>query len=70
MERRIPTAAKLTTSDEPPALTKGSVMPVMGSRLTTTAMLMKACTSNQPVMPVASRPPKVSGALRAMRRPW
>ena len=70
IERRIPTAAKLTTSDEPPALTNGRVMPVMGSRLTTTPMLTKACTSSQAVMPVASRPPNVSGAPRAMRMPW
>ena len=70
MDSRIPTAAKLTTSDEPPALTNGSVMPVMGSRLTTTPMLMKAWTSSQAVIPVASRPPNVSGALSATRRPW
>ena len=30
MDSRIPTAAKLTTSDEPPELTNGSVMPVIG----------------------------------------
>lgn len=56
-------------SDEPPALTKGRVMPVTGMRLTTTAMLMKAWAVSQTVMPAASRPPNVSGALRAMRMP-
>ena len=69
MDRRMPTAAKLTMSDEPPSLTNGSVMPVMGSRLTTTAMLMKAWKTSQAVMPMAIRPPKVSGALSAMRLP-
>ena len=38
----MPAAAKLTTSDEPPALMNGSVMPVTGSSATTTAMLMNA----------------------------
>jgi hypothetical protein len=42
MDRRIPTAARTTTSEVPPLLRKGSGMPVMGMRLTTTAMLMKA----------------------------
>ena len=70
MERRIPTAAKLTMSEEPPSLTKGSVMPVIGSWLTTTPMFTKACSVSQDVMPVASRPPNESGALRATRMPW
>ena len=37
-------------SDEPPSLTNGSVMPVMGIRLTTTAMLMKAWKASQAVI--------------------
>ncbi len=65
----MPTAAKLITSDEPPALMNGSEMPVIGSRATTTPMLMKAWTHSQAVMPVASRPPKVSGARSAIRIP-
>jgi len=69
IERRIPTAAKLTTSDEPPALTKGSVMPVMGTSTTTTPMLMKAWNTSQAVMPVASSAPKVSGAPSATLTP-
>jgi len=60
---------KLTTSDEPPALTNGRVMPVIGSRTTTTPMLMKACSTSQAVMPAASRAPKVSGAESATRTP-
>ena len=42
IDSRIPTAAKLTSNDELPELTKGSVMPVSGSRWTTTPMLMNA----------------------------
>lgn len=42
IESRTPAAAKLTSSEEPPALMNGSVMPVTGSSATTTAMLMNA----------------------------
>lgn len=42
IESRTPAAAKLTSSDDPPALMNGSVMPVTGSSATTTAMLMNA----------------------------
>ena len=38
----MPIAAKLMTSDEPPAETNGSGMPVTGISPTTTAMLMNA----------------------------
>ena len=69
MERRIPTAAKLTTSDEPPMLTNGRVMPVIGSSDTTTPMLMKAWSVIQDVMPMASSAPNVSGAPSAIRMP-
>ena len=62
-------AAKETSSDDPPALRKGSVMPVIGSSTTTTPMLMNACSVSQPVMPAASSAPNVSGAESAMRRP-
>ena len=50
-------------------LRKGSGMPVMGMRLTTTAMLMKAWKVSQAVMPSAISPPKVSGAFMATRIP-
>ena len=45
------------TSDDPPAETNGSGMPVTGSSPTTTAMLMKAWMQIQPVTPAASRAP-------------
>ena len=57
------------TSDEPPRLMNGSVMPVIGRRATTTPMLMNAWTHSQAVIPAASRPPKVSGARSAIRIP-
>jgi hypothetical protein len=69
IDRRTPTAAKLTTSEVPPALTNGSVMPVTGRRATTTPMLMNAWTHSQIVIPAASRPPNASGACRAVRIP-
>ena len=42
IDSSTPAAAKLTSSDEPPALMNGSVMPVTGRSATTTAMLMNA----------------------------
>lgn len=69
MDRRIPTAAKLTTSDDPPEETNGSVMPVMGSSETTTPMLMSAWSVSHAVMPIASSAPNVSGAPSATRTP-
>lgn len=65
----MPTAAKLTRSDEPPAETNGSGMPVTGIRPTTTAMLMNAWMVIQAVIPAASSAPNVSGAPRAVRMP-
>jgi hypothetical protein len=62
IDSSTPAAAKLTSSDEPPALMNGSVMPVTGSSATTTAMLMNAWKHSQAVIPAASRAPKVSGA--------
>lgn len=57
------------TSDEPPALMNGRVIPVTGSRATTTAMLMNAWRHSQAVMPVARSAPNVSGARIAVRIP-
>ena len=65
----MPTAAKLTTSDDPPAETNGSGMPVTGMSPTTTAMLMNAWMQIQPVIPAARRAPKVSGAPSDVRMP-
>lgn len=69
IESRTPMAAKLTTSEVPPALTNGSVMPVTGSSATTTPMLMNAWKHSQIVIPAARSAPKVSGARRAVRIP-
>ena len=69
IERRIPTAAKLMMSDEPPALRNGRVIPVMGTSVTTTAMLMNAWMHSQPVIPAAWSAPNVSGAASATRTP-
>ena len=65
----MPTAAKLMTSDEPPAETNGSGMPVTGTSPTTTAMLMKAWMQIQAVIPAASSAPNVSGAPSDVRMP-
>jgi len=54
IDSRIPIAAKLMMRDEPPALMNGRVMPVIGTSVTTTAMLMKAWMHSHPVMPAAS----------------
>ena len=56
-------------SDDPPALMNGSVIPVIGSRATTTPMLMNAWRHSQAVMPAASSAPNVSGAASAIRTP-
>ena len=65
----MPIAAKLMTSDEPPAETNGSGMPVTGISPTTTAMLMNAWMQIQPVIPAASSAPNVSGAPSDVRMP-
>lgn len=67
MDSRIPTAARLMVSADPPALMKGSGMPVTGSRAATTIMLTNACTTSHVVIPHATRPEKVSGAVIAIR---
>ena len=61
---------RVIASDDPPALTNGSVMPVTGTSATTTPMLMNAWMHTQAARPAASRPPNVSGAARAIRMPW
>ena len=42
-------------------------MPVTGSSAVTTIMLMKACTTSHVVMPQATSPLNVSGAVMAIR---
>jgi len=56
--------------DDPPALTKGSVIPVTGRSATTTPMLMNAWMQIQAVTPAARSAPNVSGAPSAIRIPW
>lgn len=65
----MPTAAKLTINDEPPAETNGSGMPVTGISPTTTPMLTNAWMLIQAVIPAASRAPNVSGAPSEVRIP-
>jgi hypothetical protein len=60
---------RVIASDEPPALTNGSVIPVTGSSATTTPMLMNAWTQIQAVIPAARSAPNVSGAPSAIRMP-
>ena len=48
----------------------GNGMPVTGRSAVTTIMLMQAWATSQVVIPAASRPENVSGALIAMRKPW
>ena len=61
--------SRLMSSDEPPALTNGSGMPLVGSRPSTTLMLKNACTAIIVVRPSARNAPKRSGARIAVRRP-
>jgi hypothetical protein len=60
---------RATQSDEPPYEMNGSVMPVIGSRLATTAMFTHAWNTSQAVMPVAMSAPVASGARSAIRTP-
>lgn len=61
---------RVIASDDPPALTNGSVIPVTGTSATTTPMLMNAWMHTQAVIPAARRPPNVSGADSAILIPW
>jgi hypothetical protein len=47
----------------------GRVMPVIGTRLATTAMFTHAWNTSQVVMPVAISAPITSGARSAIRTP-
>jgi len=58
-----------TQSDDPPYEMNGSVIPVIGTRLATTAMLTQAWKTSHVVMPAASSAPVASGARSAMRMP-
>lgn len=67
IDSRMPTAARLMVSADPPALMKGRGMPVTGISAVTTMMLMNAWPTSHVVMPHATRPEKVSGAVMAIR---
>ena len=69
IDSRMPTAARLMVSAEPPALMKGSGMPVTGISAVTTIMLTQAWTRSHVVMPHATSPENVSGAVMAIRYP-
>jgi hypothetical protein len=53
----IPIADSVTISDDPPKLTNGSGMPVIGRSPVTAAMLMTACERIIDVSPAASSLP-------------
>mgnify|MGYP003694772875 CR=1 FL=1 len=59
----------LISSDEPPKLTNGSGMPLVGSRPSTTLMLKNAWTTIIAVRPSARNAPNRSGARIAVRSP-
>jgi len=65
----MPTAAKLMTRLEPPALTNGSGMPFVGTSPSTTLMLKSAWTAIIVVSPIARNAPKRSGATVAILNP-
>ena len=67
IDNRMPIAARLMVSADPPALMNGSGIPVTGIRALTTAMLMHAWTTSHVVMPHATSPENVSGAVIAIR---
>lgn len=67
IDSNMPTAARLIVRAEPPALMNGSGIPVTGMSAVTTIMLMHACTTSHVVMPHATSPEKVSGAVIAIR---
>src|SRR5581483_8072427 len=66
---RIPDAAIVASSDEPPNEMNGSGTPVIGSTPITAPMFTKACTHSHVVMPTAMRRPNGSSARNAMRMP-
>ena len=61
----MPTAKRPTHSDDPPYEMNGSVMPVIGTRLATTAMFSHAWNESHTVIPIASSAPSASGAPTA-----
>jgi hypothetical protein len=60
MLRRTPMQARVTKSEVPPKEMKGSVMPLVGSRATTTLMLKNAWMRTALVRPKAMKRAKGS----------
>ena len=60
---------RLISSDDPPALTNGSGIPLVGISPSTTLMFTNACTATIVVSPSARNAPNASGARSATRRP-
>ena len=58
-----------TQSELPPYEMNGSVMPVIGTRLATTAMFTHAWNTSQVVIPAASNEPVASFARSAIAMP-
>ena len=65
----MPMDVRVTTMLEPPALMKGSALPVKGINPTITAMFIKASRPIQVVRPKASKAPNWSWAFLAMTKP-
>ena len=64
-----PTHPNVSVSEEPPALTSGKGIPVIGIRPVTAAMFIRACMTIMAVRPPAIRRPRWSLQLSAMRMP-
>ena len=58
-----------TQSDDPPYEMNGSVIPVIGTRLATTAMFTQAWNTSHVVMPAARSAPVASRARSAIATP-
>ena len=59
--------SRLMTNDDPPELTNGSGMPLVGINPSTTLMFTSACAATIVVKPIARNAPKRSGACIATR---
>ena len=66
---RMPAAAMVMTSDEPPKEMNGSGIPVTGSTPTTAPTLMRVSAATHATSPRASSAPKRSGDCTAARMP-
>src|SRR5688572_7217492 len=69
MFNSTPTPSRLISIEEPPLLTSGSGMPLVGISPSTTLTFTNACSTSIIVMPSARNAPKLSGARSEVRRP-